>query len=57
MMKQFSKLMIEDRGVVTADWLALVCGVTILAVVATSAIEDKLAIIPGIDAGITVARK
>jgi len=57
MMKQLSKLLIEDRGVVTADWLALVCGVTILAVVVTSAIEDELAVMPGFGAGISVALK
>lgn len=57
MVKQLLKLLNEDRGVVTADWLALVFGVTILAVVVTSAIEDELAVMPGIDVGISVALK
>lgn len=57
MMKLLLKLLREDRGAITADWLALVCGVTLLAVAVTVAIEDELAVLAGIDAGISAALK
>ena len=57
MMKQLFNVLRDDRGAITADWLALVCGAIILAVVVTGAVENELAVMPGIDAGISFAVK
>lgn len=57
-MKRVLDMLREDRGAITADWLALTGGIAILTYLVIGAIDQDIATFPTTaDAAITIVRR